>query len=409
MTQFSTFERQLLDDNLQSLLEDTYGFAQWQIRCKDQGTADDRSPWRSYAELGWLGVALPESVGGSGGGMTELGIVMAACGRHMALEPLIGTIVLGSGAIDAAGTEDQKADLLKKIAAGDLTLAFCHAEPHAGYARDFVETIAQPTGDGYVLDGRKTFSIGAQCADKLIISARIGSLHGPVGLFLVTRQDKGVTLNVAPALDARLGATVELSATSLAGSALLGEDHSDRLELIDHLIDLGAIAACAEACGAMAEATQLTVNYCKIRQQFGQPLSKFQVLQHRLVDMNIACEEARAIVHAALEALDSGSAGAQRFVWLAKVQTALAARFVGAQSLQLHGGVGMTDAVKVGHLYKRLCVCEALFGDADWYLRCLAETVPRQRGVVTERLTVIGCDDRIGHDPSHLRPPPLPA
>ncbi|MGQ3275299.1 MAG: acyl-CoA dehydrogenase family protein, partial [Shinella sp.] len=244
-----------------------------------------------------------------------------------------------------------------------------------GYARDYVKTVARPVGDGYRIEGTKAFSLGADTADRLIVSARIGTADGPVGLFLLARAADGVSLKIAPALDARLGAEVRL-AVQVPTSSLLGNAQDDRIALIDHLIDRGAIAACAEACGAMAEATQATIEYLKVREQFGQPLSKFQVLQHRLVDMSLACEEARAIVHAALEALDNGGASAQRAVWHAKVQTAQSARFVGTQCLQLHGGIGMTDELKAGHLYKRLCVCEAMFGDADWYLKQLSLTLP---------------------------------
>jgi alkylation response protein AidB-like acyl-CoA dehydrogenase len=379
MTSFSADERQLLDESVQGFLSETYGFERWQRLAASAGTENPEDEWRQYADLGWLGIAIPEEFGGSGGGLTELGIIMAAAGRHMVLEGLLDTIVLAAGAIALAGTEAQKAELLPKIVAGELRLAFCHREPDAGYARDYVKAVARPDGGGFVLEGSKGFTIGAQAADLLIVSARIGGADGPVGLFLVPREAAGVELNIAPALDARLGAEIRLS-VGLPGSALLGEPGDDRITLLDHLIDRGAIAVCAEACGAMAEATQGTIEYLKVREQFGQPLSKFQVLQHRLVDMSLACEEARAIVHAALHALDNGSPSAQRAVWLAKVQTARSARFVGTQSLQLHGGIGMTDELKAGHLYKRLCVCEAMFGDADWYLKKLGETLPEYAG-----------------------------
>lgn len=375
MTSFSADERQLLDESLQNFLSEKYGFERWQQRSGPSGDQYGSNEWRQFADLGWLGVAIPEEFGGTGGGLTELAIVMAAAGRHMVLEGLLGTVVLGASAIELAGTQAQKGDLLPKIAAGDLRLAFCHSEQDAGYARDYVTTIALPVDGGYALEGRKAFTLGAQAADLLVVSARVGAADGPVGLFLVPRETDGVSLNIAPALDARLGAEVRLSAR-VPGSALLGRADVDRTASIDHLIDRAAIAVCAEACGAMAEATQNTIEYLKVREQFGQPLAKFQVLQHRLVDMSLACEEARAIVHAALEALDVGAASAQRTVWQAKVQTARSARFVGTQSLQLHGGIGMTDELKAGHLYKRLCVCEAMFGDADWYLKKLGQTLP---------------------------------
>ena len=172
-----------------------------------------------------------------------------------------------------------------------------------------------------------------------------------------------------------LGATVALTGVALDGTAKLGEGERDMSSIIDEVLDRGVIAVCAEAVGAMAAVTQMTVDYLKTRQQFGQSLAKFQVLQHRLVDMSVASEEARAIVHTALQALDDGARDAQRAVWHAKVQTAKSARFVGGQAIQLHGGMGMTDELAIGHYYKRLCMCETQFGDGEWYLKQLGAAV----------------------------------
>jgi alkylation response protein AidB-like acyl-CoA dehydrogenase len=370
MPSLSAEERQLLHDSLNDFLAKNYSFERWKKLARGpEAEGFGRTEWAMYAGLGWLGVALPESVGGTGGGMTELGIVMAAAGRHLLLEPLLGTIVLGAGAIELAGTPAQRASLLPQIAAGKHLMAFCHAEPDAGYARDWLQAVARADGSGFVIDGEKAFALGAHAADTLVVPARLGSDQGLVGLFLVPRTATGVRFNVAPALDGRLGATVSLAGAKVACDAKLGDGDEDMLGVIDRLIDRGAIAVCAEACGAMASVTQATVEYLKTRQQFGQPLSKFQVLQHRLVDMSVSTEEARAVVHAALQALDDNASDAQKAVWAAKVQTARSARFVGSQAIQLHGGMGMTDELAIGHFYKRLTLCETLFGDGEWYLK----------------------------------------
>jgi alkylation response protein AidB-like acyl-CoA dehydrogenase len=370
MPSFSAEERQLLDDSLQGFLAENYSFERWKKLARGpEMEGFGRTEWAKYAELGWLGVALPEEAGGAGGGMTELAIVMAAAGRHIVLEPLLGTIVLGAGAIELAGTPTQRETLLPQIITGKLLIAFCHGEPGGGYARDYVRAVARKDGAGFVIDGEKTFALGAHAADTLLVSARVGSDKGPIGLFLVPRTSGRVQLNVAPALDGRLGATLNLVAVKVPADAKLGDGDQDMLGVIDRLIDRGAITVCAEACGAMAAVTQATVDYLKTRQQFGQPLSKFQVLQHRLVDMSVSAEEARAVVHAALQALDDDAPGAQRAVWAAKAQTARSARFVGGQAIQLHGGMGMTDELAIGHYYKRLTLCETLFGDGEWYLK----------------------------------------
>jgi alkylation response protein AidB-like acyl-CoA dehydrogenase len=369
MPSLSSEERQQLHDSLLEMLTDKYPFEQWKKLARAPGGESfGRAEWKQYADMGWLGISLPEAAGGSAGGMTELGIVMAAAGRFMLLEPLLGTIVLGAGAIERAGTAKQQ-DLLGSIATGDLILAFCHTEPGAGYDRDYVATVATKAGGGWRIDGEKGFALGAHAADTLVVSARIGSATGPVGLFLVPRTAEGISLNQAPAFDGRFGATVRLQGVTVPADARLGDSDADRLPLIDALIDRAAIACCAEAVGAMAAATDITVEYLKTRQQFGQPLSKFQVLQHRLVDMSVSTEEARAIVHAALQAIDDGAADAARLVAMAKVKTAQTGRYVGSQAIQLHGGMGMTDELVVGHYYKRITMCESLFGDAEWYLK----------------------------------------
>lgn len=369
MPSLSSEERQQLHDSLLELLADKYPFEHWKKLARGPGSEGfGRAEWKQYAEMGWLAIALPEEAGGTAGGMTELGIVMAAAGRFLLLEPLIGTIVIGAGAIEAAGTAKQK-ELLARIATGDLMMAFCHTEPGAGYDRDYVRAVATKDGSGWKIDGEKGFALAAHAVDTLLVSARIGGPSGPVGLFLVPRTANGVSLIQAPALDGRQGAAVKLAGVKVDQNARLGAGDDDMLPLIETLTDRAAIAACAEAIGAMAMITDITVEYLKTRQQFGQPLSKFQVLQHRLVDMSVSTEEARAIVHAALQALDDGNKEAGRLVAMAKVKTAQAARFVGGQGIQLHGGMGMTDELVVGHYYKRLTMCETLFGDAEWYLR----------------------------------------
>ena len=372
MPSFGSEERQLLNDSVQELLSEMYSFEQWKKLARGQESEGfGKAAWAKYAEMGWLGVAIPESAGGAGGGQTELGIVMAGGGKFMVLEPLLGTIVLGAAAIEKAGTKAQQAKLLADIAAGKIMLAFAHAEAGAGYSRDHVRTIAKKDGSGYVIDGEKGFVLGAHAADQIVVTARIGSDKGPVGLFLVPRTADGVRLNVAPAFDGRQGAAIALSGAKVGSDAKLGDGEKDMMGVINDVIDRGVIAVCAEACGAMVSVTQQTVDYLKTRQQFGQPLSKFQVLQHRLVDMSVYAEEARAVTHAALQALDDGSPNARRTVWMAKVQTAKSARFVGGQAVQLHGGMGMTDELAIGHYYKRLTMCETMFGDGEWYLKQL--------------------------------------
>lgn len=372
MPGFDSEERKLLDESLQDFFTDTYDFEAFKKHMRaDDGPGFSATAWKQYAEQGWLGVALPEAAGGVGGGMTELGIVLAAAGRHLALEPFLGTLVTGAMAIEKAGSAAQQS-CLAEVAAGSKLLAFCHAEPEAGYARDYVKATARRDGDDYVLDGTKGFALHAHAADTLVVSARLGDQSGPVQLFLVPGDATGVTRNVAPGLDGRQGAVVALDGVKVPASDRLGDTDGDRLDLISDVIDLGVLGSCAEAVGAMAAVTDISVEYLKTREQFGQALSKFQVLQHRLVDMSVSTEEARASVHAALQAVDDKRSDVRTAIWHAKVQTARSAHFVGAQGVQLHGGMGMTDELVVGHYYKRLAQIQAMYGDGEWYLAQLA-------------------------------------
>ena len=373
MPSFTSDERQLLHDSLQDYFSSKYNFEHFRsISAAVDGDGFDRTAWAEYAELGWLGVSLPEAAGGSSGGMTELGIVMAAAGGALALEPLLATVVLSASAIELAGTPTQHA-ILGEIAGGRKILSFCHGEPDAGFARHHVEAIARQDGANYIITGQKSFALHANAADELLISARLGSASGPVALFMVGRGCEGLTVNTAPALDGRRGGTVTLSDVTVDAGARLGDSDDDQGATIDSVLDRGVIAVCAEAAGAMAAVTEQTVEYLKSREQFGQPLSKFQVLQHRLVEMSIACEEVRATIHGALKALDDAAPDARRKIWQAKVQTAKSGRFVGGQAIQLHGGMGMTDELAIGHYYKRISMAEAMFGDGDWYLEQLSD------------------------------------
>ncbi len=373
MPSFSSEERRLLNDSLSEFLADKYTFDHFRkLTRAEDGEGFDRALWSEYANLGWLGVALPESAGGAGGGATELAIVMAGVGRHLLLEPFLSTIVLGARTIELAGSTGQQ-ELLQSVADGSHLLAFCHAEPDSGYARDWVQTVARRDGGGWVLDGAKGFQLHAHVADTLVVSARVGGATGPVNLFLVPRTAVGITLIPAPSLDGRRGAALTLAGVQVGADALLGGSEKNQMPVVERVLDRGAISVSAEAVGAMAAVSQMTLDYLKTRQQFGQPLSRFQVLQHRLVDMNVSTEEARATVHAGLQALDDGAPDARRAVWHAKVQAARSGRFVGAQGIQLHGGMGMTDELVIGHFYKRICQCESAFGDAEWYLGQIAQ------------------------------------
>lgn len=370
MAAFTPDERKLLAESIDDYFAKRYGAQHArEVTRSDDADGFDRAAWAEYAALGWLGLMLPEDVGGSAGGLTEGAILFAGAAQHLAAEPLIPTLVQGAGAL-ALGTPAQS-ERLAEIGAGRHIMALCHGEPASGYDRAYVEAVATPQNGGYRIDGAKSFALGAHVADTLVVSARLG-VGGPVALFLVPGNADGLTKTASPTIDGRRGAAVTLSGVAVPAAALLGESDADRLGAIDALLDRAVLAYCADSIGAMTAAAGTTTEYLKQRQQFGQPLTKFQVVQHRLADMHILCEETRAMVHAALADIDADRPGATQQLWRAKVQTARASRFVGAQGVQLHGGMGMTDEMSAGHYYKRLSVNEAMYGDHDWQLARLS-------------------------------------
>ncbi len=367
MSTFGSEERELLSESLNSYFTEQYSFeSRRTLTAPEHTDGFSREHWAQYAQLSWTGVSVPEQFGGAGGGMTELAIVMAASARSLAQEPLLATLALGANAIRLAGSPEQQS-VLAKVAGGETLLAFCHAEPDGGYSRGYVQTTAMSDGNNWVLNGQKSFTLHAHCADQLVVSARRDD--STVSLFLIDASTDGIERIVASSLDERRGASVRLNQVKVPGTALLDQHACTSSNIIDQVLDLGAIAVCAEAAGAMQAVTEQTVEYLKSREQFGKPLSKMQVLQHRLVDMTLACEETRCVVHGALQAVDSNAPNASQAIWRAKVQTARSARFVGSQAIQLHGGMGMTDELNIGHYFKRLTIIDTLFGNVDYHLK----------------------------------------
>lgn len=371
MPAFDAPERTLLHESATGWFAANYTTDRAAELARSEPDGFGRAEWKTYAEMGWLGLALPETAGGAEGGLTELAIVFAAAGASLAQEPLLPCLSLAAPAIAGLGAPAQ-IEALAAVANGERILGFLHYEPTSGYARDHVQTTAERGREGWVLSGEKVFAIGAASADVLVVSARMGGDAGPVGLFEVPADAPGLHLIPAPALDGRRGAAARLNSVKLPPEALLGRVEDDRLAFIDRLLDRAGLLACAEAVGAMIRAAAATTDYLKERKQFGAPLSSFQVIQHRLADLQVRCEEARTVTHAALEAQDADAPDAALTAWRARVTVGEAARFVGTQAVQLHGGMGMTEDLAAGRFYKRLATLEAMFGDGDWHLDRLA-------------------------------------
>ncbi len=328
--------------------------------------------WAQFAELGLLALPFAEEHGGLGGSAVDTMLVMQAVGRGLMVEPYLATVVLAGGLLRAAGSEAQQALWLPQIADGSLLMAFAHYEAGGRYEIDQVTTTGLPSGEGYVLNGAKTFVLHGAQAHRLIVSARrAGDADASeLGLFLVDPNAEGVNMRDYVTQDNLRAAEIIFTDVKLDRHARLGEANAaDALPAIEYVLDAANAALCAEAVGAMDALNQATLEYLKARKQFGVPIGSFQALQHRMVDMFTAAEQARSMAILASIRVQSGDATERRWACAAtKVLVSESARLVGQQAVQLHGGMGVTDELNVSHYFKRLTAIGATFGDADYHL-----------------------------------------
>ncbi|HYZ31409.1 MAG TPA: acyl-CoA dehydrogenase family protein [Crenalkalicoccus sp.] len=370
-----TEEQTLLQDSVRRLLQDKYGFEQRKAyMASERGWSEE--VWRSYAELGLLGLPFSEDEGGFGGGPEEILIVAEQIGRAIALEPWIPTVVVGGGFLRHGASPGQRAEWVPQVASGELRLAFAHTERQSRYDLHDVAATARRQGSGYVLDGRKGMVWHGDSAGVIFATARTAGGqrdHRGVGVFAVPADAPGVSIRGFRTVDGQRAAEVDFAGVKLGPEAALG-DPEDGMKLVDRVVDEAIAALAAEAVGAMDVAHALTVDYMKTRKQFDRPIGSFQALQHRAADMLVMLEQARSMAYfAALSAQEEDAAARRKAMASVKVQIGRSARFVGQQSIQLHGGIAMTMEYAVGHYFKRLTVNEASFGDADHWLRVLAD------------------------------------
>ncbi len=363
----------LLQESVKRFVQNNYSHEQRRkLVDTEQGYSD--ANWSQFAELGWLGMPFSEEAGGYGGTPVETMIVLEEFGKGLVAEPYVSTVVLGGGALVHGGTTAQQQELLPQVAEGNLKLALAFAERQSRYNLADVETKAEKSGGDYVLNGAKSVVFGAPTADKFIVSARTagGSRDtNGITLFLVDAGADGVSVRGYPTVDGMRAGEVTLKGVKAA--AVVGEVDAG-YEALDATIDYAIAATAAEAVGAMSTLNDMTLDYIKTREQFGQPIGKFQVLQHRMVDMFIAHEEAKSMaMMAAMRIADPDATERRKAASSTKVQIAKSARFVGQQAIQLHGGIGMTDEYAAGHYFKRLMMIDRSFGDGDFHLARFGE------------------------------------
>jgi alkylation response protein AidB-like acyl-CoA dehydrogenase len=358
-------EQQQLADSLRKYLGNEYDFEKRKAIVKSEAGLSE-AVWSAFAEMGLTAIAVPEADGGFGGGAVDLMAAMEACGEALVVEPLLDTVGLATRLVARQGSEAQRAALLPHLADGSLRIAVASLEPGRRYALDAQATTARAQADGWVIDGRKSVVIGAPSAAKLIVSARTAT---GTSLFLVDAASPGLTLKACRTVDGQRAADLTLAGVKVSADAMLGAEGAG-LEALDDAMDFATALLCADAIGAMKFANDTTLEYIKTRKQFGVAIGSFQALQHRMVDMMVVTEQARSMAIYAAAKVD-GAADAQerrRAVSMAKVKIADACRHVSQESVQLHGGMGMTEEMKVSHAFRRLTMLAQRFGDADHHL-----------------------------------------
>ncbi len=374
-----TEEQTLLRNMVQSFVQDNYDFdTRMKIVRSDEGMS--RDIWQQFAELGLLAAPFSEDMGGLDGGPIETMVIMEELGRGLVVEPYLPTIVLCGGILHRHGSKAQKQAHLPTLISGENIWALAFNEPHGRFNLADIVTSAKATGkdggdgDGYVLSGTKAVVAGGPWADKLIVSARLAG--GPrdsdgVGLFVVDKSADGVSTQDYPTVDGSRASEITLENVSVGADALIGEAGKG-LPILEEAIDNGIGAVCAEAIGHMKMLNDATAEYCKIRKQFGVPIGSFQVLQHRMVDMFMEYEQSVSMTYMVNMKLTEDESVRKKAAAGAKVQIGKSGHFIGQQAVQLHGGMGMTEELDVGHYFKRLTMIDTQFGNIDHHLKRFA-------------------------------------
>jgi len=366
-------EQQMLRDSVSKFVQQDYDFDS-RRKIVDSDAGYSKEHWALFAELGWLMVPFTEDDGGLGGSAVDLMLVMEEFGKGMVIEPFLNTAVIGGGLIADAGSDVQKQKLLPTVMEGQLQLAFAFTEAQSRYNLADIDTRAELQGDHYVINGKKAVVLNGESADKLIVSVRTAGDQRDrdgISLLILDADTAGISRQGYATIDGQRAAEVSFDNVKVPTEQLLGAA-GQALPSIEKIIDRATLAVCAEAVGSMEVVYKKTVEYTQTRKQFGVSLASFQALQHRMVDMFIEYEQARSILMMAAMQLDAGEGLAPKAISAAKSRVGKAARKVGQEAVQLHGGIGVTDELDIGHYFKRLTSVQYLYGSTDFHTQRFA-------------------------------------
>ncbi len=368
-----TQEQDMLRDGIARLIRDQYDF---DSRRKAIASGGGWRPelWAQFAEMGLMMAPFSEEDGGLGGGPIDAMIVLEEFGRGLVVEPYIPTVVSAGGFLKHAGSAAQKEAFLSGIIGGEMVMAWAHSEPKSRYDLAHVETSAKASGGGYVLNGHKSVVIGAPWASHLVVTARTSGAardRGGLSVFIVDKAAKGVTCRDYRTVDGQRASDISFENVAVGADALIGPADG-ALGLIERVADETIAALCAEACGAMKSAHAMTVDYARQRKQFGVAIGSFQVLQHRMVDMFMEYEQSVSMTYMLNLKLDEPATERRKAAAAAKAQIGKSGKFIGQSAVQIHGGMGMTEELAVGHYFKRLTMIDATLGNTDHHIRAYA-------------------------------------
>jgi alkylation response protein AidB-like acyl-CoA dehydrogenase len=363
-----TEEQQMVRDSIARFVQDDYD---WDTRraIVDGAEGMSRDNWQTFADLGWLSIPFAEADGGFGGSVIDLSVVMEELGKGLVVEPFFPTVVLFGGLVSRAGDEAQRTSILEGVIGGETLGAFAYVERQSRYALNDCKTSATSSGDGYTLNGEKVVVFNGENADKLVVLARTSGEqfdeHG-LSLFLVDANAQGVSKVLYPMMDAQRVANITFDSVQLGADALLG-DAGSALDLVNEVIRDALLALASEAVGIMGTLNAKTLEYTKTREQFGVAIGSFQALQHRMVDTMMAFEQSKSLLFKALCEYEIDPASADTTIHALKVLIDRNSKLVYGEAIQMHGGMGITDELDIGHYAKRLMMINATLGDGSFH------------------------------------------
>ena len=362
-------EQKMIQQSVERFVQENYDLPKRvEISSKDPGYSKEY--WGSMAELGWLGLPFEEKDGGFGGNQIDTLVIMEQFGKGLVLEPFIANVVLGGGAIQIGGSEELKKEMLPGLIEGSKQMTLAYAEQQSRFDLEDVATSARQEGDKFIINGQKSMVLNAESADHIVVVTRTngGQVDEEgITLFLVDSNAKGIELQNFPTVDGLRASEITFDNAEVSSERMIGE-LGKGFDILRVVSNNAILAVCAEAVGAMEILYKDTVEYTQQREQFDHPLSDFQVLQHRMVDMFMEYEQCKSLLFRATMETIQDPVLAQRTIHALKHLIGKSGIFVGENAVQLHGGMGVTEELRIGHFFKRLLVIDSQFGNADFHL-----------------------------------------